>query len=291
MKKALPSLWGIPFLFLAVYLFNHIDDWELSLYRSTPLTLRMVFIYSRLCVGLAFFAGLQLLVQAKTKILVTLITGLVLLTAFSSISALIHHFTPALADPKVKYVWISSTLVPLALTALALLNKRSKFKRWYTHAGWLLPCLLWPFIFYPMDLYPALEPPHRAYNEVNFKSFQEDSLKLSDENHLILFASTNCPYCRRLMHKLSSFAAKNNLPRATVLLVSYDEGSPEAWQNFYKFIGSYAWPRQPIAAKKLYGITQNRIPLLLALKNDTVMRAYTFASFDDAAITELLTPD
>jgi thiol-disulfide isomerase/thioredoxin len=185
-------------------------------------------------------------------------------------------------------VWLSGLIIPFTLIAYILQKKLAPKANWYNHSLWLLPALAWPFIFYPVDLYPGLSPNERPYETAAFETYATDSIEAISQYNFLFFGSSRCPYCRKLSHKLSSFALKNNLPTKAVLFLTYDDGEPEEWQKFFNVIGSYRWPEQLINAGGLLEITNNKIPLLLVLKNGEVVKAYNYVSFDDKEVKLLL---
>lgn len=263
-----------------LFLFNSIDFFELSVYRALPVDLRWAFLLTRILLfTLVFFAISEWTIRANVgKRISGLFASLALILGTWM---LVSDLTQEINNPYAWYGWVL-----IANGILSLIRSRRAVEKWAMRPifHYILGLVVLPVILIasPVDLVVGMSPDNaeEEYEKASLTAFL-DTAALPSEG-MVIFSSTGCTYCRRSMHKLTSWAMKKGYGSEYITNVTYNDGSTEEWEAFYTKYGAPHFNTLVIGVEPFLKMVSGRMPLIVEMKGGELINAYRYRTFDDS---------
>lgn len=294
--RALPG--GIFLLSAGLKLFS-VEEFELYLFSLELFSFDVAAWGARLIVGVEALLGVMLLAGWRER--TGAVCSLVLLGGFSLWllwRILVGdrescHCMGALVEMRPTLSLLKNLLIALPLVGLLHFPK-PKERLWPAGrvAAAALTLLSLPFLLFPPDAWYRYQEPH---SEVRTKPFNEllHESGLEKDDHLLLFLSTECPYCQKMMRKVASILHRHPADQALIhaLFLATSEEMTDPINSFYKEAKSplLSWslphPRTLLAA------TGGALPLVVLIREGEVVAEYDYRTLSEEEIAAFLAPE
>lgn len=293
--RALPG--GVFLLSAGLKLFS-VEEFELYLFSLGLFSFDVAAWGARLVVGVEAILGVMLLAGWRER--TGAVCSLVLLGGFSLWllwRILIGdrescHCMGAFVEMRPGLSLLKNLLIALPLVGL-LHFPEPKRRLW--PAGWVaaaaLTLLSLPFLLFPPDAWYRYQEPH---SEVRTKPFYEllHESGLEEGEHLLLFLSTECPHCQKMMRKMASILHRHPANQTLIhaLFLATSEEMADPIKRFYKEAKSplLSWglphPRRLLAA------TGGTLPLVVMIRDGEVVAEYDYRTLSEEEIAAFLAP-
>lgn len=295
--RALPG--GVFLLSAGLKLFDT-AAFELYLFSFGLFSFDLSSLLARLLIGIELLLGLGLLLGWRERL--TASSALTLLLLFSGwllwrislgdeenchCMGTLLPFTPE-----------ESLLKNLALIPpLLYLLLRPHQALWQPSKGWRfsigVALLLLPLIISPPDAILRLG---KSSTEIEQESLQEllseEGIQLGSGRHALLFLSTECTHCQRMIHKIGSTLRRHRLESKPLyaLFLATSEEMNEPVEAFFRTGGIEIERWSAPHPRLLLKACQGALPLILFLEEGVVVAQYDYLTLTEEALCEFLAP-
>lgn len=293
--RALPG--GVFLLSAGLKLFS-VEEFELYLFSLGLFSFDVAAWGARLAVGVEALLGVMLLAGWRER--PGAICSLVLLGGFSLWllwRILVGdqescHCMGAFVEMRPGLSLLKNLLIALPLVGLLFLpapNERSYPTGWAALIA--LTLLLLPFLLFPPDAWYRYRKPHSEVRTNPFNELLRES-NLEQGDHLLLFLSTECPHCQKMMRKLASILRRHPANRAPIhaLFLATSEEMTDPINAFYKEANSPLLSWSLPHPRTLLASTGGALPLVVMIRDGEVVAEYDYRTLSEEEIAAFLAP-